>query len=141
MFKTIILATDGSENAQRAAASAVHLATGLSLVTITLIHVVTHPPDQSRMIQAQFDVHSLLEKDAKCAISKTIELISGAGLSYDLKVAIGDPSIEIVAITKKENADLIILGSRGLGALKGVLLGSVSQKIIQTASCPVMIVK
>jgi len=63
-----------------------------------------------------------------------------AGIGYEPKVAIGDPSVEIVTIAKKENADLIIIGSRGLGALKGILLGNVSQKIAQVAPCPVMIV-
>jgi len=58
-----------------------------------------------------------------------------------LKASIGDPSSEVIEIAKKEHVDLIILGSRGLGAIKGVLMGSVSQKIIQAAPCPVMIVK
>jgi len=90
------------------------------------------------MVKAHCDVHSLLEKDARKAMTRTIDLLSHAGLCYDLKVAIRNPSIEIVALAQKEHADLIILGSRGVGALKGVFLGSVSQKIVQTAPCPVM---
>jgi nucleotide-binding universal stress UspA family protein len=106
-----------------------------------ITHIVTSPPDQSRMVKAGFDVHTLLEDDAKIALSRTIDALSHASLSYELKVAIGEPSVEIVAIAKKEMADLIIIGSCGLGAIKGVLLGSVSQKISQTAFCPVMIVR
>lgn len=141
MFQKIVLASDGSDNAQRAAQSAIDLAKGLSLSSVMITHIVTSPPDQSRMVKAGFDVHTLLEEDAKVALSRTIDAFSHAGLSYDLKVAIGEPSVEIVAIAKKEMADVIIIGSRGFGAIKGVLLGSVSQKIAQTAPCPVMIVK
>ncbi len=141
MFQKIVLATDGSDNAQRAAQAAIDLAKGLSLPSIVITHIVTNPPDQSRMVKAQFDVHTLLEDDAKVALKRTIDALSHAGLSYDLKVAIGDPSVEIVGIVTKEMADLVIIGSRGLGALKGVLLGSVSQKIAMAAPCPVMIVK
>ncbi|PKL59338.1 MAG: universal stress protein [Methanomicrobiales archaeon HGW-Methanomicrobiales-4] len=141
MFEKIVLATDGSDNAQRAAQAAIDLAKGLSISSLVITHIVTNPPDQSRMVKAQFDVHSLLEDDAKKSLNRTIDALSHAGLTYDLKVAIGDPSVEIVNIAQKEMADLIIIGSRGLGALKGVLLGSVSQKIAQAAPCPVMIVK
>jgi len=62
-------------------------------------------------------------------------------MSRWLKVAIGDPAAEIIEIADKEKADLIIIGSRGLGAIKGVVLGSVSQKVTHHAACPVMIVK
>lgn len=141
MIQKIILATDGSENAHRAALAAIDLAKGLSLSSLIITHIVIHPPDQSRMVKAQFDVHTLLEDDAKIAIKRTIDSLNQAELRYDLRVAIGDPSYEVVEIAKKEQADLIILGTRGLGAIKGVLMGSVSQKIIQAAPCPVMIVK
>nr|WP_319538165.1 universal stress protein [uncultured Methanospirillum sp.] len=90
---------------------------------------------------ALIDVQTLFEENVKVVLRCTIDALLHAGLSYDLKVAIGEPSVEIVAIAKKEMADLIVIGSRGLGAIKGVLLGSVSQKIAQTAPCPVMIVR
>jgi len=141
MIKNIILATDGSDNALRAAHTAIDLAKGLSLPSITISHIVTRPPDQSRMVKAQFDVHALLEDDAKKAIAQTINALNQAEIPFNLKVAIGDPAAEVIELAKKEQADLLILGTRGLGALKGVLMGSVSQKIVQGAPCPVMIVK
>ena len=56
-------------------------------------------------------------------------------------MAIGDPAAEIIEIAEKEMADLIVIGSRGLGTIKGVFMGSVSQKVAHHSSCPVMIVK
>lgn len=140
MYKKILLATDGSENARRAADETASLARELSSHVI-LTYIINNPPSQSRMAKANFDVHSLLEEDAKSEIRDTIDIFEKEGLSYTLKVAIGDPATEIIEIEKKEKADLIVIGSRGLGTIKGVFLGSVSQKVTHHAKCPVLIVK
>ncbi len=140
MYTKILLATDGSENARRAANEAAGLARELSS-HVTLVYIIQHPPSQSRMVKANFDVHSLLEEDAKSEIKHTIDIFETEGLAYTLKVAIGDPAAEIIGIAEKEKADLIVIGSRGFGTLKGVFLGSVSQKVTYHATCPVMIVK
>lgn len=140
MYKNILLATDGSENARRAAGEAAGFAREGSS-HVTMVHIKNSPPSQSRMVKANFDVHSILEEDAKSEIKNTIDIFEKEGLPYTLKVAIGDPAAEIFEIAAKEHADLIIIGSRGLGAIKGVFLGSVSQKVAQHAPCPVLIVK
>jgi len=59
----------------------------------------------------------------------------------DTEVVNGDPVEEILALAKRENADMIIMGSRGLGDLKGLLLGSVSHKVAQLAKCTCVTVK
>jgi nucleotide-binding universal stress UspA family protein len=140
-FTKILLATDGSENASRAADAAIGLALGLSLPSITIAHIVTSPPSESRMVQAKFDVHSLLEEESRKAIRGTLNRCDAAGIPYTLKVAIGDPAQEILAHVQKEQIDLVVIGSRGLGTLQGVLIGSVSQKIAHLVPCPVLIVK
>jgi nucleotide-binding universal stress UspA family protein len=57
-----------------------------------------------------------------------------------VEVAIGDPAEQILAFATAEKADLIVLGSRGHGRLAGLLLGSVAQKVVAHASCPVLVV-
>lgn len=141
MFRTILLATDGSENARRATEAAVDLIQELSHPTVIVVYVAASAPSQSRMVKAGFDVHTILEDDARQAARETLERFEAAGIPYTLKVALGDPVAEILAVAQKESADLIVVGSRGLGAIRGVMMGSVSQKIAQTAKCPVMIVK
>jgi nucleotide-binding universal stress UspA family protein len=93
------------------------------------------------MVQAKFDVHSLLEEESRKIIHETLDRCDAAGIAYTLKVAIGDPAQEILTHMQKEQVDLVVIGSRGLGTLKGVLMGSVSQKIAHLAPCPVLIVK
>ncbi len=142
MFRTILLATDGSENARRATEAAVTLAGEFAHpAVIVVVHVATSPPSQSRLVRANFDVHALLEEDARQAVKGTLDRFEEAGLPYTLKVALGDPVAEILGVARKENADLIVIGSRGLGAIRGAVMGSVSQKLAQTADCPVMIVR
>ena len=55
--------------------------------------------------------------------------------------SIGDAAEEIIGAAKDERADLIVMGSRGYGRLAGLLLGSVAQKVLAHASCPVLIVR
>lgn len=55
--------------------------------------------------------------------------------------SIGDPAEEIIALATDQRADLIVIGSRGHGRLAGLLLGSVAQKVLAHASCPVLIVR
>ncbi len=142
MFRTILLATDGSENARRATEAAVGLVRELAHpATVVVVHVATSPPAQSRLVRANFDVHALLEEDARQTVSGTLGRLEEAGLPYTLKVALGEPVAEILAAAGKENADLIVIGTRGLGAIRGAVMGSVSQRIAQTADCPVMIVR
>ncbi|WAI00681.1 universal stress protein [Methanogenium organophilum] len=140
MYTKILLATDGSENARRAADEAAGLARELSSHVI-LVYIINTPPSQSRMAKANFDVHSLLEEDARSEIKDTIQIFEKEDLPYTLKVAIGDPAAEIIEIAEKEKTDMIVIGSRGLGTIKGVFMGSVSQRVAHHASCPVMIVK
>ena len=54
---------------------------------------------------------------------------------------VGSPGPAVLAVAKKYNADLIVMGSRGLGLLKGIFLGSVSSYVTSHATCPVLIVK
>ncbi|MBD1824989.1 universal stress protein [Cyanobacteria bacterium FACHB-DQ100] len=58
-----------------------------------------------------------------------------------VEIVIGDPAEEIVRLAKIHNADLIVLGSRGLTGMKRILLGSVSSQIVEDAPCSVLVVK
>lgn len=140
MFHMVLLAVDGSENAIRAAEAAAGLVAALPGSLLAVVYVAA-PPAQSRIVKANYDVHALLEEDARTVAGPVLDLIEGMGVPYSLEVGMGDPATEILKITEKVEADLVVIGSRGLGALQGVVMGSVSQKTAQLAACPVMIVK
>lgn len=141
MFQHILLATDGSPHADRAAERALYLAKTLPDCRVTMIHVTSKMPPRHKLLQANFDVLSLLEEDAHEAIAQTERKFQEEGVSYQLEVAWGEPGVEILNQADSSNVDVIIIGSRGLGRITEVLMGSVSQYVLHHAKCPVMVVK
>ncbi|MBA2665246.1 MAG: universal stress protein [Bradymonadaceae bacterium] len=141
MFQRILLATDGSEHAERAADAALGLARELSDAHVTLLHVSSQAPSRGQLLQANLDIKSLLEAEAHATIASIESKFTEAGLPYRLEVALGDPAQKIVEIAAARGIDLIVIGSRGLGPVSAVLLGSVSHRVAHDAGCPVMIVK
>jgi nucleotide-binding universal stress UspA family protein len=77
---------------------------------------------------------NLLDKARKKAHAKGATRISA-------EPSFGNPAQEIIAAAKDQQADLIVVGSRGHGRLAGLLLGSVAQKVISLAHCPVVVVR
>jgi len=140
MFRTLLLATDGSENARRATEAAIELASGLSL-SFLVVHVVGKAPSEAQLVRGGLDVHALLEAEARRAAKPTLDLLDKAKVQYTLRASLGDPAAVILGLVEKEPVDLIVLGSHGLGALSGLVMGSVSQKLVHLAPCPVLIVK
>ncbi len=139
MFKNILVLVDGSEfsiNAARAAASMADLYSG----KLTLLHVVgksfskTTMPDLEQEIAGLRAEGSQILADAIAATGKTEEEVE-AILSW------GNPIDIILEEVADKNYDLIAMGSRGLGAIRGLLMGSVSERIARSVKCPVLIVK
>ncbi|WP_372422258.1 universal stress protein [Salinarimonas chemoclinalis] len=64
-----------------------------------------------------------------------------AGVTVEARIADAPPAQAIVEIAREEGADLLVIGSRGLGRLQGLILGSVSQKVVHDAPCAVLVVK
>ena len=106
------LAIDGSMHAHRAAEKTVEFALQLGNVSVTLFHVTLEIPSKNSLIQANFDIQSLLEKEARLAIIQTERLFKQEKIPYNLAVGLGDPAEEIVKKAEIEGYDLLIIGSR-----------------------------
>lgn len=141
MFSKILVATDGSEHSDRAAAKALYLAQNLPHCMVTLLHVTKTMPPKNKLVEVNFDVLSLLEEAAHEAIRETEAKFKSSGIQYKFEVAWGDPAYEIIQLAEQGDYDLIIIGSRGLGRMGGVFLGSVSQTVLHDSKIPVMIIK
>ena len=87
--------------------------------------------------------HAIMDAmhSAGTAVMERAGNIVPMGVEYELFLETGAPAAVILEYEEKINADLIVMGSRGLGVVKGVLLGSVSQYIIERAKVPVLVVK
>lgn len=75
------------------------------------------------------------------ALAPAEELFKEAGVAYERDIGSGEPAATLVEIAQRRGCTAMLMGARGMGALRGALLGSVSQAVIQRAGVPVTIVK
>ncbi len=136
MYKKILVAIDGSEQSSLAALRGAELALKLG-ATVTLFHVVpVLPVDRFRSIVVdEVKVHG------KELLKQAAQDIAGFNVPTDTEMVPGHPSDAIVLKARLDGYDLIILGSRGLGGVKGYLLGSVSSAVARYAPCSVLVIR
>ena len=141
----VLAATDGSESANRAVDFAATLASrlGATLQILNVIGMADPPPhaleELSRyehMSPGEF-MNAMSEQILRSASQRANKL--GVG-DAQLVSQFGDVATSISDAAKKSAADVIVLGKRGLGRLPGLLLGSVSQKLVSVAPCAVIVV-
>jgi nucleotide-binding universal stress UspA family protein len=139
MFKNILLAVDGSEHAIRAARLAAELA---ACHQASLRLVAAYDPVPPYLGEPNFQI--ILDaqlQEAERNIAKTLEILGEVPGEIQTEILQGPPAEAILEVAKNRHCDLIVMGSRGLGQFVGLLLGSQSQKVVQHAECPVLIVK
>ena len=143
MFAKLLLASDGSDYALRAAEAAAVMAKAHGC-SVTVLHVFTMPVMQMAATGIEVDpgaVNAYVEEVQDSVARRTGRVLEDAGVPYDTLTEVGQPAEVIVRIAEDDGYDLIVLGSRGMTALKSFLLGSVSDKVCHHAHCPVLIVK
>ena len=142
MIKKILLAFDGSENALRAAKFAVDLQKSIPDARCVIIIVSSFTKDEAEFLgasDAEFD--SALKINTDRMLHGALKLFENAGLEVEKVTLQGDIAKSIIEYAGEHDIDLIVMGTRGLGNVKGMLLGSVSNKVIHQTHCPVTIVK
>jgi len=141
-MKKILIATDGSESAHEALEIGLELAEEQS-ATPFVVHVapaVDVLPYASFGVAAPTVVHEPDEQD-RVPLKQAAEIAARTGLEVKTELLVGNPADEIVAFADTIDADLIVVGSRGHGALASVLLGSVSRAVLHESRRPVLVVR
>jgi nucleotide-binding universal stress UspA family protein len=139
VFSRILVAVDGSESARRAFERSVYLAQRCDS-RLDIIHVVldsTYGGDSAVTFQLIED----LKERGKKLLEQYKSETKRNNVQAETLLELGDHAQVIIDIANKNDYDLIIMGSRGLGPFKELLLGSVSFKVMHHAKCPVMVVR
>ena len=141
MFKNILVPTDASEAAQRALLMAIELSKKFGS-RILLLHVVFTPEALGYTLSGGISVpQEELNIYGREALTAALAGVDTGNVPIEKKHFPGHPGIVILEEIESSQIDLVVMGNRGYGAIAGSLLGSVSQRVISKAKCPVMIVK
>ena len=136
----ILLATDGSEDAELARTTAVDMATS----TDSELHVVTVAPGYPSYDVRVPEIVEQLRKQAEKILDEQVEKIERDGgkvAQKHLRIAERHRAQQIVRVAEEIRAGLIVMGSRGLGGVRRALMGSVSDSVVRHAHCPVLVVR
>ncbi len=144
MFQRILVCYDGSDHAT----AALRIAAGLAQVCQSDLQIVHVPEIHNDAIAVGADViyvpmdEAEVTSRAETVLAEAVQIASAAGqTTATTHILRGFAADAILAHATVMQADLIVVGRRGFGALRGLLLGSVSQKLNVHAACPVMTVQ
>ena len=133
----VLIATDGSQGAEAAVEAGARVAR-----TIGTRAVLVYVRPSVGPLGDPYYQEKLTEQmaHARAALERGRELLAQAGVDGDEEILEGSPADRVVELARARNAPLIVVGSRGLGAVTGALLGSVSSAIIHRADRPILVV-
>jgi nucleotide-binding universal stress UspA family protein len=145
MFRTIVVGTDGSDTATQAVRQAVDLASAVG-AKLELVSAYEPVPAQ-RLQQERRDA----PEDLQCAINQredvdaTLETAAAvareAGVAVDVYARQGDPADAILDVAEEREADLVVVGNKGMTGAKRFLLGSVPNRVSHHDPCSVLIIR
>lgn len=144
-IKKILCPTDFSEPSYTAleAANGLALQYSSELYLVNVVPPIPPVPTQIE-IEPQFDV-SLYEGKLISSAEKLLEEVVEQGVAKELRVRSivvqGDPSDEIVKFAAEENVDLIVIATHGRTGWRHLVFGSVAEKVIRLAPCPVLVIR
>lgn len=146
-IQTILLPTDGSECSAKAMAYALSFAKQYGGRVVALHVIDRRWEEQTRVVFAEVGqdltqkIRDGYEEEARRILREVTDAAGEAGVPVEGRVLTGIPSEEIVRAAQELAADLIIMGTHGRAGMSHLLLGSVAEKVVRRAPCPVLTVR
>jgi nucleotide-binding universal stress UspA family protein/CBS domain-containing protein len=146
-IRSAIVAQDGSQAAEAAARffSTLPGAHAVHVRVLGVVEPVRYPSSAPRMLAATLAAAvEQAERDGRAVLARRIgdavDVLRTAAPKIEVEITVGQPADEIIRLAESTGNDLIVVGARGVGAMKRLLLGSVSETVLHHAGCPVLIV-
>lgn len=138
MFKRILIATDGSDNAMRAARTGMEIAACMR-AEVTLIYAAYVPTMYRDDLRPE--IADALREDGRRILEAAARLLEDTDVIVKKEILFDEKAEDgILRLTQERGYDLVIVGSRGLDATGRKALGSTSMRVIEAATCPVLVV-
>jgi nucleotide-binding universal stress UspA family protein len=145
MFKSIVVGTDGSETATEAVRQAVSLAhdVGAKIELVSAYEPVSSQRLSEERRQAPEDLQWAINprEDVDATLEAAAEVARKAGVEVEVYARQGDPADALLDVAEEREADLIVVGNKGMTGAKRFLLGSVPNKVSHHAPCSVLIIR
>lgn len=143
MSKTlrILVPTDGSPNAERAVRHAVGLRDLGVEVEIHLLNVQPPIRGMAASIISQTDITDYHREEGMKALASSIALVQASGITPHSHIGVGEAGAVVIAFAERLSVDQIVMGTRGLGGVGGLLLGSVARHVAGEATVPVTLLR
>src|SRR5215203_5158186 len=137
----VLLATDGSKDAELATTTAVDLANNINCeLHVVFVEQAVYVPGGAGFSPGV--PSGYLEQQARKQLDAMVEKVRSAGGEVaEAHLRVGDAAPEIVALAEDIEAGLLVMGSRGQGGIRRALMGSVSDAVVRHAHCPVLVVR
>ena len=142
-IRRILFPTDFSESADHAWMFALQFAQDFG-ADVHVLHVVAPPPRLTEAYSMNFDpakFAAVLTAEAETSLDRLVEGAKDRHLTFHREVRIGVDFHEILDYARKHQIDLIVMATHGRTGLAHALVGSVAEKVVRKASCPVLTVK
>ena len=144
MFSTILVASDLNEASKHAVAAAARLAREQE-ASLHVVTVVLDPMTQPWAAEAYgidlADMVDDMRRRASQALRSVIDEIKPPLAHVHSQVLVGTPATEIVRYAREQGVDLIVVGTHGRGPIRRAFLGSVAERVLREAPCPVLVVR
>ena len=140
-MKSLLVPVDGSPNAERAVAFAIRMAKAVQGMKVILLNVQEQLERWYQHGLASDSSREHLKQQGQAQSAAARRLLDQSGCPYEFLIVFGKPAETIVQAAKDHGCSGIVMGTRGLGDVETLLLGSTSFKVVQLSELPVTLVK
>jgi nucleotide-binding universal stress UspA family protein len=138
----IVLAADGSKYTEKALAFIANQASILGQGgELVVVNVQPSIPPRVRSMVGADAVSTYHQEEAEEVLKPIRAFLDGKGIAYRCEWHAGEPAEQVIAVARKEGADLIVMGTHGYGVLGRAVMGSIAQRVLHDSPVPVLLVK